>query len=61
MTGKRPDYRVVVPIDGKDDKTRWREVGAAWVNDGGSISVFLDVVPVTGKIVLFPPKDGEQS
>lgn len=56
---KKPDYRVTYPVRGV-----WHRLGAAWVNDGGTINVVLDVgVPVTippgGKLVLVPPKESE--
>jgi len=42
----------------------WHKLGAAWINDGGTINVVLDVgVPITiqpgNKLVLVPPKEGE--
>jgi len=56
VKGKRPDYTVstVVPTDGGD---RWREVGVAFASDeGDTITVLLDALPVTGKLVLRPPR-----
>ncbi len=56
MKGKRPDYTVstVVPTDSGD---RWREIGVGFASDkGDTITVLLDALPVTGKLVLSPPK-----
>ena len=56
MKGKRPDYSVstVVPAEGRE---RWREIGVAFASEkGGTITVLLDALPVTGKLVLRPPK-----
>jgi hypothetical protein len=56
---RKPDYRVTFPVRGV-----WHRLGAAWINDGGTINVVLDVgVPITlqpgNKLVLVPPKEGE--
>ncbi len=56
---KKPDYRVTFPAKGV-----WHKLGAAWINEGGTISVILDVgVPITippgNKLVLVPPKEGD--
>ena len=56
---RQPDYRVTFPVRGV-----WHRLGAAWINDGGTINVVLDVgVPITiqpgNKLVLVPPKEGE--
>ncbi len=57
MKGRRPDYTVstVVPAD---NGARWREIGVAFASDkGGTITVLLDALPLTGKLVLSPPKE----
>lgn len=36
----------------KEGEARWREVGAAWVNADNSISIYLDAMPVTGKLQI---------
>lgn len=46
-------------LEGKDGKSRWVKVGAAFVNKDGSINAFLDVFPRDGKIQIRdrrPPK-----
>jgi hypothetical protein len=54
--GRKPDYRLRL----KDDKTgRWVDVGAAWKNENGSISVRLNMCVVLNERlgvepVLFP-------
>ncbi len=55
MKGQRPDFTVstVVPSDGGE---RWREIGVAFTSDKGTITVLLDALPVTGKLVLSAPK-----
>ena len=57
MKGKRPDYSVntVIPAENGD---RWREIGVAFASDkGGTITVLLDALLVSGKLVLTPPRE----
>ena len=57
MKGQRPDYSVstVIPTDNGD---RWREIGVAFASErGGTITVLLDALPVSGKLVLSPPRE----
>ncbi|MFI5397693.1 MAG: hypothetical protein ACHQ9S_19325 [Candidatus Binatia bacterium] len=55
MKGKRPDHtvRTVVQTDNGD---RWREIGVAFTSEGGTITVLLDALPVSGKLVLRVPQ-----
>jgi hypothetical protein len=57
MKGKRPDYAVSTVVQtGNGD--RWREIGVAFASDnGGTITILLDALPVSGKLVLTPPKE----
>jgi hypothetical protein len=59
LNGRLGIYRVTFPVRGV-----WHRLGAAWINDGGTINVVLDVgVPITlqpgNKLVLVPRKEGE--
>jgi hypothetical protein len=56
MKGKRPDFSVstVIPIQ---DGDRWREIGVAFASERGTITVLLDASPVSGKLVLTPPRE----
>lgn len=57
MKGRKPDFIVSSVVDVADDKSRWREVGVAfWNEKHDSMSVLLDAVPLSGKLVLMPPK-----
>lgn len=38
MSGRKPDYRLSV-VEGENNYTR---VGAAWINESGTISIILD-------------------
>ena len=61
MAGRNPDFKVFVSRDvakpGEDPNNFYTEVGAAWHVDKGGISVNLHVLPLDGRIVLFPPKE----
>ncbi|NCF87810.1 MAG: hypothetical protein GWQ08_20180 [Verrucomicrobiaceae bacterium] len=41
------------------EKSFFTRIGAAWPNAKGGYGIELEAVPVNGKIVLFPPKEGE--
>lgn len=57
MKGKRPDYVVSTVVDAGDGQSRWREIGVAFASDKGTVTVLLDALPVSGKLVLAPPKE----
>jgi len=55
IEGKRkgPDFLAKIPV--RNDK--WREVGVAFYNPKTqSITLYLDALPVKGKLVLFKPR-----
>lgn len=37
-------------VEGKDGKSRWVRIGAAFVNRDGSLNAFLNAFPIDGKI-----------
>ena len=42
----------------KGDQSYWNKVGAAWAHkDSGGFTIQLEVVPITGRIVLRQPID----
>ncbi len=56
MKGKRPDYTVSTVVQ-TDNGDRWREIGVGFTSEkGGTITVLLDAVPLSGKLVLRPPQ-----
>jgi len=55
MKGQRPDYSVSTVI-ATDTGDRWREIGVAFTSEGGTITVLLDALPVSGKLVLRAPQ-----
>jgi len=56
MKGKRPDYSVSTVI-ATDNGDRWREIGVAFASERGTITILLDALPVSGKLVLTQPKE----
>jgi hypothetical protein len=42
--------RVVCPVTGKDGKTYWLRMGMAFVNKDNSINLYLDGLPMNGKL-----------
>lgn len=57
--GTRYDAMTVVEY-GQEGKSRWTKIGAAFVNENGSIGVQLDALPVNGKIILQIPLSKEE-
>ena len=55
MKGKRPDYTVSTVVQA-DNGDRWREIGVAFTSEGGTITVLLDALPVSGKLVPRAPQ-----
>jgi hypothetical protein len=56
MSGKRPDFEVFVSQK-NGDKTYYTRVGAAWFVAAKGISIKLQALPVSGELILFPPKE----
>lgn len=50
-------YRVCVARKGKDGKTFWTRIGAAFPRESGGMSVVLDALPIGNELVIFPPDD----
>ena len=59
MQGDKPKYTVMIPVEFRtSDKkvaTKWNPVGAAWVNDKGTVS--FNIVTMPG--VKFVPSDDD--
>jgi hypothetical protein len=58
MSDVRPDYivRVVKDVGGKD---KWTDVGVAYKNARGSVTIYLSALPLNDKILLIPAKGKE--
>ena len=56
-------HRIAYAVaDGAQDdegksSTRWNRIGVSFLNKDDSETVFLDALPVNGKIILRKPKD----
>jgi len=58
-TGKAPSHHIyaVTELPGTD-KGFWTRIGAAWPNgDGKGFNIKLDLIPLTGDIVMREPKE----
>lgn len=55
-TGRKPDYKVSVALDGK-----YYDIGGAWVNESGTVSITLDpfvsIPPQPQTKLMMIPKD----
>lgn len=56
---KKPDYTVYVS-EKNGDKVFYNRVGAAWNVAKDGISIKLNALPISGELVLFPPKADEE-
>lgn len=44
--------KVLCPVSGKDGKTFWLRMGAAYENRDGSWNLYLDALPVNGRLQI---------
>jgi hypothetical protein len=59
-TKRKPDLNAFV-VTGTKENPFYTKIGAAWANKAGGYGLRLDALPVTGEIVLFPPKEKAES
>ena len=52
--------KVLCPIEGKGGKTYWRWFGTAYVNKDNSINLYLDGLPVNGKLHVRDWEDDDE-
>ncbi len=53
--GRKPDLNIFISQDGENK--RLTQVGVAWYHaKGDGLNIILEAVPITGKLVGFPPK-----
>jgi hypothetical protein len=61
VAARKPDMKVYGKslMKKSDDRTKswWKQIGVAWENGDGSISVNLDFVPNDGQLVLWTNDD----
>ena len=53
---RKPMYVAYSAVAREGGHTRWREIGAAFQNRDASLTILVDAVPLSGKIILLPPK-----
>ena len=53
MTDPSRMFKVLTPVDGRDGKTWWMRLGTGFENDDGSMMLYLDAFPATGKGKLY--------
>lgn len=53
-TNKKPSHTAYTVREGKGEGSKgyWLEIGSAWTNKDGSLSLALDALPVNGRIVI---------
>ena len=58
----RKRFDVLQPIERKDRGTYWMRVGTGFLNRDGSLNVYLDALPITGKLHVREAREpnGEQ-
>lgn len=54
---KQPSYVAYSVEDGKDDKSHWQRIGAAWPAKGDGLNLKLNAIPVDGRVVLRPREE----
>ena len=47
---KCPRYALFTIVELDDSKTLWRRIGSAFTNRDGSFNLFLEALPVNGKV-----------
>ncbi|MEQ1902671.1 MAG: hypothetical protein ABL888_00630 [Pirellulaceae bacterium] len=55
----KPTLHAYQVRESNNGKSYWTRIGAAWSNKDGGFSIQLDSIPLDGRIVCRPPKDGE--
>lgn len=58
---RRPTHEVFMVV-GDDKKSRWTKVGIAFTNkDGKGFNIFLDAMPLSGRVVVLPIKEKDKA
>lgn len=55
MSERKDVFTVLERGDGK--KSYWLKIGTAWVNKDRSLSVYLDALPINGKLQVREPRE----
>ena len=46
--------------DGAESKSRWTRVGIAFENKDGSLTLLVDSIPLSGKVILRLPESNQE-
>ena len=61
-TNKKPAFEAFTVREGSKGKSYFTRVGAAWpTKNGGGVTLYLDALPVDGKLILMPPKAKQEA
>jgi len=61
-TNKKPAFEAFTIREGSKGKSYFTKVGAAWpTKTGNGVMLYLEALPVDGKLVLMPPKAKEEA
>ncbi len=55
---KKPDL-IAYAVSGSGEKSYYHRIGAAWRNSKGGAKVILEAYPVSGELLLLPPREPE--
>lgn len=62
MTTKRKPAYIAYTVDGDERDAYWTRIGAAWPQrNGEGLNIQLTALPISGRIVLMPPKPEEDA
>ncbi|MBU7029915.1 MAG: hypothetical protein HXS48_23470 [Theionarchaea archaeon] len=53
----KPDY-IVKTVKNVEGKNKWTDIGVAYTNPQGSVTVYLSALPLNDKIILIPTRSG---
>jgi hypothetical protein len=59
-SNKKPEL-LAFAVQETDGKSYYTRIGAAWPTANGGYSIRLNALPVDGKLVLFPPKENDET
>jgi len=57
----RQRFDVLQPIVRKDDATYWMRLGTGFMNRDGSLNLYLDALPLTGKLQVREAREEEET
>lgn len=53
---KKPDL-IAYTVKEAGDKSFYNRIGAGWRNSKGGVKVVLEAFPISGELLLMPPRD----